>query len=618
MKLKNYILCLVLFFPLILSAQPISRVNKSNFVEKPIFYPLDYGDITPASWLKDWCVNAKNSLMLHNEAFVKGWIDGQPNTFLNEQTAYWIDGMIRMGLLLNDSELLDKAKRDIITVIEKDYLKPSSWASAVYARAILAYYYGTSDEKALDYLIRFFSNADVYGFADVTNMKPPGDARGEFIATTQPRNLVQVEAMLETYSLSGNQKVLDIALKGLDHYAGRFVGHWTGKRMEIVNPEGCYAGMDSTRFPKLPPFPDAVIACIPCMHGVTYNELAKLWGIGYLFNGKKDYLQASINAYQIIDTLHLMPHGVNSSWENLMGISPELGTETCDISDYINSNIWMYRITGSAKYGDRLERAMFNAAPAAVSDDYTHLAYLQAPNKTSLDDKFEFKKIHEPKCCNGNSARLLPNYILHMLMATNDNGLALNLYGPCNVDTKVANKKINLIIDTYYPFRDQVSIRFQNSTGKIPFYLRIPEWCEKYTIKINKKTVKAKNENGFVKLKRNWKKNDLISIDFQANVQVISGITKSNGATSSLSNSKISIPNRKYHTVERGALLFALPKEITNDVSFLQANLKTEFTFLPEKFLWSLAPIKIKTENNQLDLIPYGSTEGVRQSMFMK
>lgn len=50
------------------------------------------------------------------------------------------------------------------------------------------------------------------------------------------------------------------------------------------------------------------------------------------------------------------------------GIGPNAATETCDVSDFIYSNSWMLRVTGHSKFGDRLERAFYNAAPGAVSN----------------------------------------------------------------------------------------------------------------------------------------------------------------------------------------------------------------------------------------------------------
>ena len=43
-----------------------------------------------------------------------GWKDGRPTIggFWDEDSAYWIDGMTRLGLVLHDAELLARVKED--------------------------------------------------------------------------------------------------------------------------------------------------------------------------------------------------------------------------------------------------------------------------------------------------------------------------------------------------------------------------------------------------------------------------------------------------------------------------------------------------------------------------
>ena len=49
-----------------------------------------------------------------------GWKDGQPNSpwTMAEQSAYWMDGMTRLGLVLNDTALKARTAEDITAVIK--------------------------------------------------------------------------------------------------------------------------------------------------------------------------------------------------------------------------------------------------------------------------------------------------------------------------------------------------------------------------------------------------------------------------------------------------------------------------------------------------------------------
>merc|ERR1712050_142944 len=100
------------------------------------------------------------------------------------------------------------------------------------------------------------------------------------------------------------------------------------------------------------------------------NELAKIWGMASGWVGNKEnrsarYLAATVHAYEQLANRDMLPHGVNSAEEALSGIAPNASTETCDVSDFIHSTTWSLRVTGESKYGDYLERAFHNAAPAA-------------------------------------------------------------------------------------------------------------------------------------------------------------------------------------------------------------------------------------------------------------
>ena len=70
-------------------------------------------------------------------------------------------------------------------------------------------------------------------------------------------------------------------------------------------------------------------------HGVTYNEVSKLFAMGYSFSGNRSHLLASVTAYDLLSKFDMQVYGVNSGDEDLNGIAPNAATETCDVSDFI-------------------------------------------------------------------------------------------------------------------------------------------------------------------------------------------------------------------------------------------------------------------------------------------
>ncbi len=87
------------------------------------FTPLPLGAVEPEGWLRDWAVAARHGITGHlderNPVFHDGW-KGIPIKWTNakedgtgwplEQSAYWMDGAIRLGFILHDDGLIKKIR----------------------------------------------------------------------------------------------------------------------------------------------------------------------------------------------------------------------------------------------------------------------------------------------------------------------------------------------------------------------------------------------------------------------------------------------------------------------------------------------------------------------------
>jgi len=122
--------------------------------------------------------------------------------------------------------------------------------------------------------------------------------------------------------------------------------------------------------------------------------------------------------------------------------------------------------------------------------------------------------------------RLVPNYVTHMWMATADHGLAATLYGPCKVSaTAGAGTPLKLACQTAYPFEEaiRVAVESQQPTS-FPLYFRIPGWCAKPRIAVNRVPVQAAADaKGFVRIQRRWMQGDAVTLEFPMSVRVSRG-----------------------------------------------------------------------------------------------
>jgi hypothetical protein len=262
---------------------------------------------------------------------------------------------------------------------------------------------------------------------------------------------------------------------------------------------------------------------------------------------------------------------------------------------------------------DRVERAFFNAGPAVISRDFKTHVYDQAPNRIRKDSRSEgpflYQKTHWPLCCSAALNRFLPNYIVHMWMATYDNGLAATHYGPCRVSALVADHvPVELVCRTDYPFNDSIDI-FVNPKREVtfPFSFRIPGWCGQPEISLNGSAYKAAADSkGFVRIERPWKPGDLVHLRFPMAVRV--NIGHDNNAD-----------DTPYATVSYGPLLFALGIPDTTDANTPDEEFKWNYALdvragkpdfdvtverrpMPDKWSWQLdAPVKLRVRARSFD-----------------
>ncbi len=546
-----------------LAATAESKVEgTSELALKTAFVPLAPGAIEPAGWLRDWASAARDGITGHLDEYHPTFRDAWKGTRIDapgaapdgtgwplEQCSYWLDGAIRLGYLLHDDHLIQKAKARLNLVVEgvnrggvsfiywsKD--KPqgfNSWAHSHMGRALVAWYQATGDKRILDALVKAYAEYPA----------PMGHLRFDDVS-----GLCNIDAMLETYRFSGDPRVL------------QRVGAAIGAPDVQSSVRGWLEG-------KIVPG-----------HAVCAYEQIRLPALMHLATGDPKFLQASRCAFQWFDENHLLPYGVTSGEEFLSGIGAFRLTETCDVAAQIWSNVWLYRILGERNFGDRIERAFFNAGAAPLARDFQTMCYYQSPNRIQPETLpgeqpncpgrgcLRFSRLGYPNvlCCVGAVNRIVPNYVTHMWMASSDRGLAATLYGPCTVSAKAGpNVPVRLTCQTAYPFEDTIRVTVTpEQSVSFPLYFRIPGWCAKPRIAVNGGSVEAAPDaKGFVRIHRQWAQGDTIALTFPMSVEVTRGWeTEYPASTRKYFGFKPDAVFEKrrwpYESVSYGPLLFAL------------------------------------------------------------
>lgn len=518
--------------------------------------PLPPGAVEPQGWLRDWAVSMRDGMTGHldeyDPVFQLGWQgqrigttgEGAPGEgWPLEQSAYWIDGAVRLGHILHDDALLARVLPRLERIADAEQGNGSYlwwrakfswegrdgppvegfdlWSCAVLGRALVAQYEATGERKWLACIERFFGNMPAEALFPIT------------------RSTVNLETLHEADRLGADRRI------------------WNGvvdeaRRMRREDSEWSHEKYWSAMSPK------------HATHGVTYNELAKLPLLLYAGTGEESFRKATRDRYRDLFEKHVLPFGVNSASERLGGIGATAATESCNVSDLIWSHLWLLRLLGDAGDADRIETAFFNAAPACVSRDCRRHVYYQSPNRPVSKSgpkgpghptNADFAKTQKPLCCTGNIPRIVPNYIIHMWMATPDRGLAATLYGPCRVRAKVADDvDVRLATTTDYPFGEDLVLAVSPAKPvRFPLYFRVPGWCVNPSFKVNGAEVRNEGgRDGFFRIERTWSEGDAVAIQFPMPPRVVKG-RESGGAP--------------YACVYAGPLLFArgVPEKSENE-----------------------------------------------------
>jgi hypothetical protein len=436
----------------------------------------------------------------------KGWASGRLNVVSSdpcfspwwpyEQVGYWLDGMMRCAHLLGDRALLAKARRQTGAVLARPasdgYLGPAllrerRWAHAVFFRALMADGLAANRPEIARAMRRHFA-------------VPAEDHH-------VGRGVCNIEAMCWVYEQTRDRRMLDTALEEFAAYEERQRGKSIAFRAL------------GTVLPDQP------------VHGVTFNELAKIPAILYRHTGRRALLDLSRAAFERIDRHHLLVDGVCAASEVLVDTRPFRCHETCDIADQTWSHGYMLLATGEAQWADRIERACLNAAPGAIrTHDFKAVQYFSCPNQTvctihsdhtPYDDFGSARMSYRPQphvaeCCSGNVNRIFPNFAARMWMRTQEGDLIAALYGPSEVRAAVgaARTPVRVIQRTGYPFEDELEFQVRSDADvAFTFWVRVPGWCRRAEIEVNGVSWRHDVPPGaFVPIRRTWKNNDRVDL----------------------------------------------------------------------------------------------------------
>ncbi len=172
---------------------------------------------------------------------------------------------------------------------------------------------------------------------------------------------------------------------------------------------------------------------------------------------------------------------------------------------------YLLRVTRDARYGDSMERVMYNTILGAKP--------LQADGRTFYYSDYNLKgrKVysnHRWPCCSGTMPQIATDYGISTYLR-DPQGIYVNLYIPSTVRWTHNGAPISLTQKTDYPFSSEISFELAASRPtEFAIRLRIPAWADGASLSINGRAVAEPAIPGqFATLRRTWKSGDRIELD---------------------------------------------------------------------------------------------------------
>jgi DUF1680 family protein len=180
----------------------------------------------------------------------------------------------------------------------------------------------------------------------------------------------------------------------------------------------------------------------------------------------------------------------------------------------------LMRLEGDLRYGDIMERTIYNALLAALDPEGRKIRYFTpftGPRVYFDQDGF---------CCPGNFRRIIAELPQKVFYRSADKAVSVNLYTTSQTTVELdGDLTVKLSQETDYPNSGHVVFRVTPSKEAVfAIRLRIPRWCSEATIRINDKTpVAVPSRTNPYEIRRKWKAGDTMILDLPMAWRFIKG-----------------------------------------------------------------------------------------------
>ncbi len=229
-------------------------------------------------------------------------------------------------------------------------------------------------------------------------------------------------------------------------------------------------------------------------HAYSHVNTLSSAAMTYAVTGDPEYLQVITTAYDWLEKTQCYATGGYGPRERLLPADGSLGAqlESTEKSFETMCGSWaafklaryLMRFTGEAKYGDWMERLIYNGIGAALPMGPNGQTFYYSDYRLGGARKIYYPDATWP-CCSGTVAQALADYH-NIIYYKGPSALYVNLFVPSSVTWNHEGTEVQLEQETAFPEADTTNFMIQAS-AKTAFALkfRVPRWADGVKVKVN-------------------------------------------------------------------------------------------------------------------------------------
>ena len=310
------------------------------------FYMLPLASVKPKGWVARQLQIQADGITGHLDEFWSdlgpnsAWLGGTSESW--ERGPYWLDGLVPLAYILNDSRLIAKARKWVSWILDHqqesgqigpltdvmsseyqgradhpEFIPQDWWPRILLLKVLTQYYEATADPRVLPVMQKYLA----YRLRELSAVQSKQWAKYRWSD--------ELLSVFWLYNRVGDPSLLQLA--------------------EAIRSQGFdwNAHFEDFRYTFKVPKADTNMA----NYGVNNGMALKSATLYSLLSHSDSDRTAIYQALSMLDQYHLLPNGVHSADEHYAGLNPSQGTEICAVAEAMFSFEHLIAILGDPHFG---------------------------------------------------------------------------------------------------------------------------------------------------------------------------------------------------------------------------------------------------------------------------